>query len=77
MQPVTCADGTSTLLLDVRRAASDSQPRPSAAKKARFAAYDHKRKVLVTELEERERAFMKSRFEQEKQWAREMARTIA
>ena len=60
----------STLLLDpLRRLALDAQLRLSAAKKARFAAYDNKRKVLVTELEEREREFKKSRLEQEKQRA--------
>jgi hypothetical protein len=46
----------------VRRVASDAQLRLSAARKA---AYDDKRKVLVTELEEHERAFKKSRLEQE------------
>jgi len=45
----------------------DAQLRLAAAKKARFASYDNKRKVLVTELEERERAFKKSRLEREKQ----------
>lgn len=60
----------STLLLDpLRRLALDAQHRLAAAKKARFSAYDNKRKVLVTELEERERAFKKSRLEQEKQKA--------
>ena len=60
----------STLLLDpLRRLALDAQLRLAAAKKARFAAYDNKRKALVTELEERERAFKKSRLEQEKQRA--------
>ncbi|KAH0833926.1 hypothetical protein J3R83DRAFT_11111 [Lanmaoa asiatica] len=60
----------STLLLDpLRRLALDAQLRLAAAKKARFSAYDNKRKVLVTELEERERAFKKSRLEQEKQKA--------
>ncbi|KAI9569918.1 hypothetical protein HD554DRAFT_2019799 [Boletus coccyginus] len=58
----------STLLLDpLRRLALDAQLRLAVAKKARFAAFDNKKKVLVTELEERERAFKKSRLEQEKQ----------
>lgn len=58
----------STLLLDpLRRLALDAQLRLAAAKKARFATYDSKRKALVTELEARERAFKKSRSEQEKQ----------
>ena len=60
----------STLLLDpLRRLALDAQLRLAAAKKARFSAYDNKRKALVTELEERERAFKKSRLDQEKQKA--------
>jgi DnaJ family protein C protein 17 len=52
------------LLDPLRRLALDAQLRLSAAKKARFAAYDDKRKVLVTELDARERAFKKSRSEQ-------------
>lgn len=60
----------STLLLDpLRRLALDAQLRLAAAKRARFSAYDDKRKALVAELEERERAFKKSRMEQEKQKA--------
>ena len=60
----------STLLLDpLRRLALDAQFRLAAAKKARFSAYDSKRKTLVTELEERERAFKKSRLETEKEKA--------
>ncbi|KAF8551656.1 DnaJ-domain-containing protein [Imleria badia] len=60
----------STLLLDpLRRLALDAQLRLAAAKKARFSSYDNKRKALVTELEERERAFKKSRLEQQKQKA--------
>lgn len=56
------------MLLDpLKRLALDARLRLAAAKKTRFAAYDNKRKVLVTELEERERAFKKSRLEQEKQ----------
>ena len=44
-------------LLDLlRRLALDAQFRLSAAKKARFAAYDNKRKIR-DDLEERERAF--------------------
>lgn len=37
------------------------------AKKTRFAAYDNKRKEMVAELEERERAFKKSRVEKDKE----------
>ncbi|KAI6043972.1 DnaJ domain-containing protein [Pisolithus marmoratus] len=58
----------SNLLLDpLRRLALDAQLRLAAAKKARFAAYDTKRKNLVTELEEREREFKKARLEKEKE----------
>lgn len=58
----------SALLLDpLRRLALDAQLRLAAAKKARFAAFDNKKRALVTELEARERAFKKSRLEQEKQ----------
>ncbi|KAL4067058.1 DnaJ domain-containing protein [Scleroderma yunnanense] len=60
----------SNLLLDpLRRLALDAQLRLAAAKKARFAAYDVKRKNLVTELEEREREFKKARLEKEKERA--------
>ncbi|KAF9237362.1 hypothetical protein BU15DRAFT_88803 [Melanogaster broomeanus] len=60
----------STLLLDpLRRLALDAQLRLAAAKKARFATYDSKRKALVTELEEREREFKKARIEREKEKA--------
>ena len=60
------------MLLDpLRRLALDAQIRLTAAKKARFASYDSKRKALVTELEERERAFKKSRLEEEKEKGRE------
>ncbi|KAI6116194.1 DnaJ domain-containing protein [Pisolithus sp. B1] len=58
----------SNLLLDpLRRLALDAQLRLASAKKARFAAYDTKRKNLVTELEEREREFKKARLEKEKE----------
>ncbi|KIJ62147.1 hypothetical protein HYDPIDRAFT_158380 [Hydnomerulius pinastri MD-312] len=60
----------STLLLDpLRRLALDAQLRLAAAKKARFASYDNKRKNLVTELEEREREFKKARLEKQKEKA--------
>ncbi|KAF9225755.1 DnaJ-domain-containing protein [Gyrodon lividus] len=60
----------SALLLDpLRRLALDAQLRLAAAKKARFATYDNKRKALVTELEEREREFKKGRLEKEKEKA--------
>ncbi|KAI5996288.1 DnaJ domain-containing protein [Pisolithus albus] len=58
----------SNLLLDpLRRLALDAQLRLASAKKARFAAYDTKRKNLVSELEEREREFKKARLEKEKE----------
>ncbi|KAH7886981.1 hypothetical protein F5I97DRAFT_1927259 [Phlebopus sp. FC_14] len=60
----------STLLLDpLRRLALDAQLRLAAAKKARFASYDTKRKNLVTELEEREREFKRARMEKQKEKA--------
>jgi DnaJ family protein C protein 17 len=53
----------STLLLDpLRRLALDAQFRLQAAKKQRFAAYDNKRKTMVTELEEREQEFKRARM---------------
>jgi DnaJ family protein C protein 17 len=53
----------STLLLDpLRRLALDAQFRLQAAKKQRFAAYDSKRKTMVTELEEREQEFKRARM---------------
>ncbi|KAH9946870.1 DnaJ-domain-containing protein [Amylocystis lapponica] len=56
------------LLLDpLRRMAVDAKMRVKEARKARFANYDAKRKGLVDELEERERAFKKSRVEKQQQ----------
>ncbi|KAJ3503923.1 hypothetical protein NLJ89_g8215 [Agrocybe chaxingu] len=52
------------LLLDpLRRLALDAKLRLKLARKERFKAYDNKRKNLVEELEERERAFKKARME--------------
>ncbi|KAI0371925.1 DnaJ-domain-containing protein [Pilatotrama ljubarskyi] len=56
------------LLLDpLRRMALDAKLRMKEARKARFAQYDAKRKGLVEELEERERALKKARTENEAQ----------
>ncbi|CDO70078.1 hypothetical protein BN946_scf184806.g5 [Trametes cinnabarina] len=56
------------LLLDpLRRMALDAKLRMKEARKARFAQYDAKRKNLVEELEERERAFKKARTDSEAQ----------
>ncbi|EIW55739.1 DnaJ-domain-containing protein [Trametes versicolor FP-101664 SS1] len=56
------------LLLDpLRRMALDAKLRLKEARKARFSQYDNKRKNLVEELEERERAFKKARTETEAQ----------
>ncbi|KAI0659170.1 DnaJ domain-containing protein [Cubamyces menziesii] len=56
------------LLLDpLRRLALDAKLRLKEARKARYAQYDAKRKNLVEELEERERAFKKARTETEAQ----------
>ncbi|OAX32589.1 DnaJ-domain-containing protein [Rhizopogon vinicolor AM-OR11-026] len=58
----------STLLLDpLRRLALDAQLRLQAAKKQRFATFDNKRKTMVTELEEREREFKRSRMAKEQE----------
>ncbi|KDQ58510.1 hypothetical protein JAAARDRAFT_57434 [Jaapia argillacea MUCL 33604] len=60
------------LLLDpLRRMAVDAKIRLKEARKQRYAAYDNKRKTMVEELEQRERAFKKTRMEKEKE---EMAR---
>ncbi|PIL34626.1 transporter [Ganoderma sinense ZZ0214-1] len=54
------------LLLDpLRRMALDAKLRIKEARKARYATYDAKRKGLVEELEERERALKKARLETE------------
>ncbi|OSD07994.1 DnaJ-domain-containing protein [Trametes coccinea BRFM310] len=56
------------LLLDpLRRMALDAKLRMKEARKARFSQYDAKRKNLVEELEERERAFKKARTDSETQ----------
>jgi DnaJ family protein C protein 17 len=55
------------LLLDpLRRLALDAKLRLKEAHKARLGKYDAKRKVLVEELEEREREFKKVRVEKQK-----------
>ncbi|KAF7318981.1 J domain-containing protein [Mycena chlorophos] len=54
------------LLLDpLRRLALDAKLRAKHAREARFKTYDTKRKNMVTELEERERAFKKAKLDQE------------
>ncbi|KAM5545556.1 hypothetical protein V8D89_000594 [Ganoderma adspersum] len=54
------------LLLDpLRRMALDAKLRIKEARKTRYATYDAKRKGLVEELEERERALKKARLESE------------
>ncbi|KAH6917937.1 DnaJ domain-containing protein [Coprinopsis sp. MPI-PUGE-AT-0042] len=59
------------LLLDpLRRLALDAKLRLKNARKERFKAYDAKRKNLVEELEERERAFKKARVEKAQEEAR-------
>ncbi|KAF9500633.1 DnaJ-domain-containing protein [Pleurotus eryngii] len=56
------------LLLDpLRRLALDAKLRLKLARKERFKAYDSKRKNLVEELEERERAFKKARVEKQQE----------
>ncbi|KAI0635132.1 DnaJ domain-containing protein [Trametes polyzona] len=56
------------LLMDpLRRMALDAKLRLKEARKARYAQYDAKRKGLVEELEERERALKKARTETEAQ----------
>ena len=51
------------LLHPLRRMALDAKMRVKEARKARFAAYDNKRKNLVEELEEREREFKKAKVD--------------
>ncbi|EIN08632.1 DnaJ-domain-containing protein [Punctularia strigosozonata HHB-11173 SS5] len=64
------------LLLDpLRRMALDAKQRLARARKERFAAYDTKRKAMVEELEERERAFKKARVEKVQQERRRAAET--
>ncbi|KAI5888469.1 DnaJ-domain-containing protein, partial [Schizophyllum commune H4-8] len=56
------------LLLDpLRRMALDAKVRLKEAKAQRFKQYDSKRKAMVEELEERERAFKKAKMEQQKE----------
>lgn len=56
------------LLLDpLRRLALDAKLRVKQARAERFKAYDNKRKNLVEELEERERAFKKAKVEKAKE----------
>ncbi|KAJ7461742.1 DnaJ domain-containing protein [Mycena galericulata] len=55
------------LLLDpLRRLALDAKLRVKAARDERFKGYDNKRKNMVTELEERERAFKKAKMDQQR-----------
>ncbi|KAF8922286.1 hypothetical protein CPB85DRAFT_1427609 [Mucidula mucida] len=56
------------LLLDpLRRLALDAKLRIKEARKTRFKSFDNKRKVLVEELEEREKAFKKARVEKQEE----------
>ncbi|KAL0568110.1 hypothetical protein V5O48_013879 [Marasmius crinis-equi] len=56
------------LLLDpLRRLALDTKVRAKQARAERFKAYDNKRKNLVEELEERERAFKRAKTEKAKE----------
>ncbi|KAF9036495.1 DnaJ-domain-containing protein [Hymenopellis radicata] len=56
------------LLLDpLRRLALDAKLRIKEARKTRFKTYDNKRKVLVEELEEREKAFKKAPVEKQQE----------
>ncbi|KAK7040206.1 hypothetical protein VNI00_010012 [Paramarasmius palmivorus] len=56
------------LLLDpLRRLALDAKLRVKQARAERFKSYDNKRKVLVEELEERERAYKKAKLEKQKE----------
>ncbi|KDR80082.1 hypothetical protein GALMADRAFT_62722 [Galerina marginata CBS 339.88] len=56
------------LLLDpLRRLALDAKLRVKQARAERFKSYDNKRKNLVEELEERERAFKKARMDKQKE----------
>ncbi|KAJ7634638.1 DnaJ domain-containing protein [Roridomyces roridus] len=64
------------LLLDpLRRLALDAKLRVKAARDARFKTYDTKRKNMVSELEERERAFKKAKMDQERDEASRWADT--
>ena len=58
------------LLLDPhRRVALDAKLRIKKARAERYKNYDHKRKNLVEELEERERSFKKARVDKQKEEA--------
>ncbi|KAL0070113.1 hypothetical protein AAF712_002600 [Marasmius tenuissimus] len=58
----------SELLLDpLRRLALDTKLRAKQARAERFKSYDNKRKNMVQELEERERAFKKAKVEKAKE----------
>lgn len=58
------------LLLDpLRRLALDAKLKIKQARAERFKSYDSKRKNLVEELEERERAFKKARVDKQKEEA--------
>jgi DnaJ homolog subfamily C member 17 len=64
------------LLVDpLRRLALDAKLRLREAQKARFGKYDAKRKVLVEELQERERAFKKAKTQQQKEEADRLQET--
>lgn len=64
------------MLIDpLRRLALDAKLRLREAQKARLGKYDAKRKALVEELEERERAFKKTRTEQRKEEADRLQET--
>lgn len=55
------------LLLDpLRRLAVDTKLKAKQVRKERYKTYDSKRKVLVEELEERERAFKKQRVDKQR-----------
>lgn len=51
----------------LRKLALDAKLRLKQARTERFKAYDTKRKVLVEELEERERAFKKAKVDKQKE----------
>ena len=55
------------MLDPLRRLALDAKLRVKLARAERFKSYDNKRKNLVEELEERERAFKKARMDKQKE----------
>ncbi|CAK5261956.1 unnamed protein product [Mycena citricolor] len=66
----------SELLLDpLRRLALDAKLRLKAARDARYKNFDAKRKTMVSDLEERERAFKKAKMDQETDEAGRRAET--